>query len=179
MIYNGNVFVKSLNLISNPNTGHYNIAHLYPLRERALKLFGGKGSGRKLYVSRRNARARKVANENVIQGPLEKAGFEFVELDGIPFAEQVKMFSECSELISIHGAAFTNMLFMPAGGKIVELYPRGFTARDFFNPCYKRLSTVLSHEHTYVLSERSDATPFDLHNDDIVVDLSRIMNVIG
>ena len=142
-------------------------------------MFGSRRSGRKLYVNRCNARARKVANEGEIRESLEKAGFEFVELDEIPFAEQVEMFSECSELISIHGAALTNMIFMPPGGRIVELYPGGFTESDFFNPCYKRLATVLSHEHTYVLSERKcTEAPFDLHNDDIVVELSAIMKVI-
>src|SRR5262249_40770671 len=60
-------FFRRLQVISNPISGHYNHRHIFPFRDRLLSQAGRisqSGSGRKLYVSRRRASRRKVANED-------------------------------------------------------------------------------------------------------------------
>lgn len=170
----GNTFFKKLNVVSNPNSGHFSLRHLTGFRSRVLRqLSSPRGqSGRKIYVSRQNARARKVMNEVEVMGILKSRGFECIETDSMLFADQVQLFSECDTLISIHGAALTNMLFMPPGSKIFEIYPAGFTKRDFFNACFRHLADVLALKHKFLFFERQNtARKFSLDTDNVVVDL--------
>jgi capsular polysaccharide biosynthesis protein len=176
----GNVWIRNLQLVSNPNSGHYNPEHILPLRSHVLSRFGdGSSLPQRLYVSRRNSRGRKVVNDAEVENVLAARGFRTLELESVSFADQVRLFSRCDQLVSIHGAALTNMLFMPPGGKILEFYPSGYSSRDYFNACYYRLSNTLGHAHQYLFCERDRRDKkFDLHNDDIVVDVKELAQAI-
>lgn len=181
VLFPGNAFVKELNVISNPNSGHYNPAHILPFRDRVLSSFrieNGENQ-RKIYVSRRNSRGRKVLNDNEVERVLMENGFESVELESTSFAEQVRLFANCESLVSIHGAALTNMLFMPPGSQVIEFYPRGFTEREFFNACYLRLSKILGLNHRYLFSEREcPSGKLSLHNDNLLVNKQNLEELI-
>lgn len=175
----GSTYFKDLDLISNPNSGHFNKKHVELLSTRILDRFvptrRNSLGERKIYISRRNARARKVINEDEVIAHLAERGFECFELDHMPFAEQVGLFSECSTLISLHGAALTNMIFMPPRSKVIEIYPCDFGPKDYFNACYRRLSDVLGIRHTYLFADREVAdAPFHLHTDNVQVDLEEL-----
>ncbi|MFN6962556.1 MAG: glycosyltransferase family 61 protein [Pyrinomonadaceae bacterium] len=172
----GNAFVRELQVITNPNSGHYSAGHLAPLLKAVLEKYGQcVPARRRIYVSRRNSRGRKVVNDAEVSEFLASRGFEILELENVRFRDQVRIFSSCELLISIHGAALTNLMFMPAGGRVVEFYPSGFSEGDYFNACYKRLSSVAGIEHEYLFCRREkEASAFDLHNDNIVVDVGQL-----
>ncbi len=77
--------------------------------------------GRRLYVPRRQT--RRVTNEAEVFEILKKYGFEAIDTDAMSFAEQVDTFSQASAVAAPHGAALTNILFMPPGGHLLELFP--------------------------------------------------------
>ncbi len=173
----GSVFIKKLNLISNPNSGHFNHRHLQGFRERSRLLLAEKSGGGpdRIYVSRRNARARRVVNEEEVVGFFRAKGFECLELDEAPFVDQVRAFANCQTLVSIHGAALTNMLLMPENGRVLEIYPAGFTDKDFFNACFRHLADALDQQHEFLFCERENPdSKFSLDTDNVVVNIDEL-----
>lgn len=80
--------------------------------------------GDRLYISRSRANYRKVINEADILPVLHKFDFQFICLEDYSLADQISICSKARVIMSIHGAGIVNMVFMPAGGKIIEIRPR-------------------------------------------------------
>ena len=76
---------------------------------------------RKIFISRKDARIRRLVEEDSVVKTLEKHGFESHVLTGMAFKEQVALFASSSVVVSMHGAGLSNVAFMPAGGVVVEL----------------------------------------------------------
>jgi hypothetical protein len=66
---------------------------------------------RKLYVTRRNAKVRRIINETEVADYLAHRGFEVVALETRTFREQVQLFAEADMVVAQHGAGLTNLLF--------------------------------------------------------------------
>jgi len=101
------------------------------------------GADRKLYVSRARAQFRKVLNEPELEETLKAYGFEVVQPDDWPLEKQIAVFSECGTLAGIHGAGLTNCLFMPPGGKVIEIRKREP------NYGYWHLAESIGHDYFY------------------------------
>lgn len=129
-------------------------------------LSGAQAPHRKLYISRARATRRRVANEGDLRAVLEARGFETVCLEGLPFADQVRLLAETSELVSNHGAGLTNMLFMVPGTRVTEIRLQG----DAHNNCYFSLARALGLEYDYRLARPAGAGS-DPHSADVVVDV--------
>jgi len=79
---------------------------------------------RRIYVTRRLARFRRLANEAAIEQVLARYGFETVALEELSFADQVRLAAQARTIAGPHGAGLANIAFMAAGGAIVELRQR-------------------------------------------------------
>jgi hypothetical protein len=66
---------------------------------------------RRLYITRRYARHRRVTNEAEVGQLLEKYAFEIVELEKLSFPQEVKLFQEAAFIIGAHGAGLASILF--------------------------------------------------------------------
>lgn len=121
---------------------------------------------RKVYVSRSKATRRRIANEAVLLPRLQAAGWEIVHLEGLPFADQVRLLAETKELLSNHGAGLTNMLFMVPGTKVTEIRMAG----DSHNNCYFSLARALGLDYSYRLGQPA-RTGDDVHSADLLVDV--------
>jgi capsular polysaccharide biosynthesis protein len=94
-----------------------------------------------VYISRRKAKSRRLENERDIEPVLEAHGYQIVDAEKLTFLEQVRVMMNAKRLISPHGAGLTNMLFMPSGGKIMEIRQRA-------NPdCFILMASTLGHTH--------------------------------
>ncbi|MCO6509870.1 MAG: glycosyltransferase family 61 protein, partial [Aridibacter famidurans] len=172
-----NVFARSLNVISNPNSGHFDAGHLAQFRQASFERLGlvGKSRGRKVYVTRMNAKVRKVVNDDELIGLLEGKGYEIFDLDNTPFIDQLKLFSETRIFVSLHGSALTNMIFMPPGGAILEFYPKVNDEEKELNACFYRMARVLGHEHRFIFSQREDEQKHvEFRKDNVIIDLAGI-----
>lgn len=76
---------------------------------------------RKVYVSRRQQRVRRLLNEADIVAVLARHGYETVEFEGLSLAGQVRLMAETRAFVTVHGAGLTNMLFLPPGAQVAEL----------------------------------------------------------
>ncbi|MEP7214511.1 MAG: glycosyltransferase family 61 protein [Acidobacteriota bacterium] len=125
---------------------------------------------RRIYISRAKAKRRKIVNEAALANILGGFGFESIYAEDLSFAEQVRLFASTSHLISIHGAGLSNMLFMPAGGKVFELRkddPAG-------SECFLNMASALGREyHHQFCSAKSVGQP--PYSADLLVDIQRLI----
>ncbi len=83
----------------------------------------GKPSPRRIYISRNDARLRRVSNEDRIVPILEARGFSRVTLKGMPIADQVRLFREAEAVAAPHGAGLAHTAWCSPGTKIIEFFP--------------------------------------------------------
>jgi len=75
----------------------------------------------RVYISRAMASHRRVENELQIIPILEKHGFQVLQLERLPFREQIRAVSACDIVLGPHGGGLTNMVFAPDTAHIMEI----------------------------------------------------------
>ncbi len=108
---------------------------------------------RRLYVTRRLAPRRRLVNEKDIEPLLEEYQFDIVEAERLTLREQIDRFAEAAVIMGPIGAGLTNMLFAPAGCKVLELRRQNETYNGFYI-----LADTLGHEFWYLTCARASAT---------------------
>lgn len=152
-------------------TGNYNLQLIGKLRNLFLqkeKL----APWRKIFVSRQKAGKRRLLNELVVTGILFQHGYEVHFFEDYTLAAQIALLSETKILIGLHGAGLTNMLFMQAGGQIIEIRHE----QDSHNNCFFSLAAALSHDYYYLTGKGNSADPLQ---SDLTVDIAKLMTVVA
>jgi Glycosyltransferase 61 len=94
---------------------------------------------RRLFVARGAASGRILVNEDECYAFLrEHYGFERVVMDGLPVAEQARLFSEAEAIVAPHGAALTNLLFARPSARVLEL-----VSADYAVPCFLEIAACV------------------------------------
>jgi len=89
--------------------------------------------GRRLFVSRSDARWRKVVNEAEIMPVLERFGFQRILPGKLSLAEQATLFRDAEVVLGPHGAGLTNVAFMGPDTLLIELFgENGFLVSHFW-----------------------------------------------
>jgi hypothetical protein len=104
----------------------------------------------RLYISRSGS-ARTLHQEEDLERYLESHGFQVARLEDHDWTSQVRMFRSAEIVVAPHGAGLANTVFMPAGGRVVEL-----TSGDWWYPCFVHISAMagLTHEVVRLAPER-------------------------
>ena len=76
---------------------------------------------RRLYVERPPGEKRGLTNADAVRAVLEAAGYETVHPAGLPFPDQVGLFSQASHIVGPLGAGLTNMLFAPPSCRVTMI----------------------------------------------------------
>jgi capsular polysaccharide biosynthesis protein len=156
-----------------PHVGQFNQYLLSAFRSDVLSSYPSERiilPIRKLYISRSDARRRKIVNEEALWQTLQHHGFDKVELDGMNWPDQVRLFRESVLVVSNHGAGLSNIMFMPADGRVIEL-------KSLYNDywCFYSLARVCHLQYTYLLC---DATSDNHRSADIHVDVQKLLSLI-
>lgn len=110
-------------------------AMLDMLRAEAARVTGARRSGRKIYLSRRDAANRRLPlNEEEVAAALAARGFEIVAPGELPWAAQIRLFREAAIIVAPHGAALSNLAWTEDGEEgpiVIELLQENFTNRAF------------------------------------------------
>jgi capsular polysaccharide biosynthesis protein len=77
----------------------------------------------RLYVRRSS---RTLGNEPEVSKVLDRFGLEVVQPETLPFAEQVRLFSQAELVVGCHGAGMANSVFARPGARILELFQPGY-----------------------------------------------------
>ncbi|WP_088834738.1 glycosyltransferase family 61 protein [Paenibacillus tyrfis] len=101
-----------------------------------------------IYISRENAKYRKVINEEEIINHLNGFGFKKVTLESMKVTQQVQLFSCAKLIIAPHGAGLTNLVFCKPGTKVIELF------NPYYMPSYYWMISNLVHlDYYYLVNE--------------------------
>lgn len=87
---------------------------------------GAPERARKLYLSRRNTRWRRVINDAEIAEFLGGHGFEVIEIEQYSFADQVKLFRDAECIVAPEGSALLNVIFCNPSVRLYILAQRDF-----------------------------------------------------
>lgn len=77
---------------------------------------------RKIFVSRRTAKFRRILNESEVESCLVQHGFEILTPENLSVTDQIKLFSQAETIVAPHGAGLANMIYSKKP-KIIELFP--------------------------------------------------------
>lgn len=144
---------------------------------------------RKIYITRRSARFRKITNEFELTLLVQKHGFEIIEMEKVSFDDKIQMMSASKALLSIYGAGLTNALFMQKGTSVIELRKNTLgkninrrtkvvTAEKLtFQNTYYRLSSALELNYTYLLCD-SPQPDNEAFKADITVNLDELSQIL-
>ncbi len=172
-----NISLKAseVTLIANPNSGNFNPSLIATLKHQLIEKCKTKVSGAEsydyIYISRKNEQIRKVENEDEVIQLLTSYGFKVIDVMGLSFYQQVMLFSTCKVFVSIHGAALTNAMFMPAGGKVLELYRSLAEGGTWMNTCYYNLVTASGLGYYYQFCKHSAQANANTDKVNIIVDI--------
>ncbi|UJF32105.1 glycosyltransferase family 61 protein [Paenibacillus hexagrammi] len=131
---------------------------------------------KRIYISRANARKRKLLNEPEVIRLLQKYGFRSVSLETMPVSQQIQIFSGAEAVVAPHGAGLTNIVFSPPGIKVIEML-----SPQLVHNCYPILSSHMKHQHYYLIGEGERPPeyidPHD-HKADIRVNLNELHRLL-
>jgi len=102
----------------------------------------------KIYVSRAQAKNRKLVNEAEVNQLLTASGFMTVFLEELSLLEQVAMFANAEVIVAPHGSGLTNLVFCSPGTKVVELFSPNYVRTDYW-----MISQQLNLEHYYIVGQ--------------------------
>lgn len=136
-------------------------------RAREVYGFGLERASKRIYISRRLARMRRVANEAAIMRILKPEGFELYELESLSFADQFRLFSTAEVIVGPHGAGMTNIMAAPPGCKVIEFFP-GTVCHH-----YRWLARACDHEYGCVAGEGRDRNVVEF-----TVDLEKLQSLL-
>lgn len=125
--------------------------------------------GKRIYVSRKLAKKRRIQNEADVETIMQKYGFSIIYCEQLSFFQQVALFSQAEIFVSIHGAGLTNMLFMPEGSRVLELHKRMTNAHDQHSLVYWRLASALGLPYYHQICDPVDPEA-DFFSADFIID---------
>lgn len=117
---------------------------------------GGCGD-RRVFVTRRGAHVRRLANSEEVESVFGSRGFEVRDPEEMAVDAQIELFSNARYVAGVHGAGLTNIMFRRAGQlDLLEMFPP-----SSIPPHYFWLSKALGHRHAGVVGEATSDEPTD------------------
>lgn len=133
--------------------------------------------GRLVYLSRGNARTRRIKNEDELVAGLTKLGFISVKAEELAFQEQVSIFQGAEAVVSAHGAGLTNLIFCRKGTRVFEIFPTGY-----IRPDYAFISEKCGLKYHFILcGSEADVDPSNYSNnspDEMIVDVPQVLETV-
>jgi len=130
--------VDSFSAVSNPRTRF----SVNPCVYDSVRDFFGleettRHAERRIFISRMGASKRRITNEEAVVRLLAEEGFEVIGLENHTISEVGKIMSEASHVIAPHGAGLANLIFCPAGTKVLELF-NAHLSMEYWIICQQR-----------------------------------------
>jgi hypothetical protein len=151
---------------------HWNSSLLSFLRRR-LRLDFSAAPKRRVFISRRNARWRRLQNEEEVVSALQRFGFELVDPGTLTLAEQLALAADSQIIVGPLGAGLYFFLFAPPGTPVVELKYDTNDVMDF----NWSLHQALGQPHHLVIGESLPTHP-DILKRDFTVAADRVAEVV-
>jgi capsular polysaccharide biosynthesis protein len=105
------------------------------------------GTGRRIYVSRRDAERRRVRNEREVTTILRQYGFETFEPVQHTVSEQAARMAGTTHVIAPHGGGLTNVTFCRPNVRVWEVFPSANVKTHFW-----QIANILGSKYSYTLA---------------------------
>ncbi len=132
--------------------------------QQLAKRLGSAGTGgapmglpRRVFISRRGAKSRRIINEPEVSSYLEGHGFCTIQLEKLSLSEQIHLFQHATHVIAVHGAGLTNLMHATQS-TILEL----FASEHGIRPDYFQIASIF-HLHYYFHCLPSQNSSHDIH----------------
>ncbi|RTQ94287.1 glycosyltransferase family 61 protein [Lysinibacillus telephonicus] len=123
-------------------------------------------SPRKIYISREDAKVRRIVNEDECIGNLIKLGYKKVTLSNYTVLEKAKLFYNATHIISPYGAALANLVFCRNNTRIIEI-----VNSKRITSVYLSLSKKKNLKHEIFESREIEELEKNSNNSDIYLDI--------
>jgi capsular polysaccharide biosynthesis protein len=147
------------------------------LRDRLLPPGRERVPGRCVYVTRGDSKNnRAVLNEREVIAALEAHEVACIDAGALTVDDQIRTFAEADVVISAHGAALTNIVFMSPGALVIELFPAAHVMA-----CYWKLAgTVPGLHYRYLcgIGHRRQPDRTKMLVSDITVDIPALLSIV-
>ena len=142
------VKVKNLSMVTHTSlTGYINDVIIQDMREFVnTKIKYDQLPKSNIYVTRDQARYRKVLNEVEIWDVVKGRNYEIVRFEDLSWKDQIIQSASANSMVTMHGAGLVNTLFMPKNGSVLEF------RRDkiYHNQCFWHLADALNLNYYYL-----------------------------
>jgi Glycosyltransferase 61 len=152
------IFANDLIVPSLPSElGTVNLWALNFIRDTFLPKSQMLNPNKRIYISRKNATARRILNESEIIEYLVGLGFEIIEAENLSFDNQVKLFTQAEVVVSPHGSGLSNIVFCNKKTKVIDLF-----YGKFLVPCFWVIAAQLDLDYYYETSTdlKQDFSPY-------------------
>lgn len=104
---------------------------------------------KKIFITRRGT--RQFDNQKELERVAQECGYEVVDTDGMPVAEQISLINGSSAVVANHGAGLVNLIYAKSGIKVIELFSRGWLVDCFF-----RISQICGLKYQCIVAKEAD-----------------------
>lgn len=170
-------FVRQLVLPSHlPGWGLFKPEYLRAFRSFVLQRISLHTNEDLIYISRRQASRRKIINEDSLTTRLKTLGFKTVVLENHSFIEQVEIFNKAKLVISIHGAALSNIIFMKAHTSVIEIIKKPVGEERYLME-YQKLASIFEISY-YSLAADSDTAYASFDEANLIVNETELKEIV-
>jgi capsular polysaccharide biosynthesis protein len=141
---------------------------------RELFLDGDLHGRLRLYVSRRDTSRHPLVNEVEVEAWLIERGFHVVLPGTMTVREQARLFAQAEVVVGPNGAGLANLVFCPAGIKVLELFSPTWLGKYSWE-----VSSLRQHQYYYLVGEATRLSPDSDAFSIALSDLSRLFALAG
>lgn len=133
---------------------------------------------KRVYISRKNARQRRIVNEIELTKLLDQAGFTLIHLEKLSLSKQIAIFANAEIVIGPHGAGLANIAFCYPDTKVVEI-----NTPYRISSLFTRLANAASLEYHLHIAEPVNVKRLDIQSgygeSDMKVNLRCIEDILS
>lgn len=154
-------------------SGEINPKNIIQLRQTLMDYFmplfkNNSHQSTNIYVSRSAAKYRKVLNEDEVVKLIKKYDFEVIHFEKLSVTEQIEIAYHSKNMISLHGANLTNVIFMQPESNVLEFRKKNDTENNY----YYSLADSVGCNYYYLNCEYVDTKPGNFF--DLTVDIEEL-----
>jgi len=129
-----------------------------------------------VYISRAQAPARKVLNEDAIMKVAQKYGFKKYTLEKMSYLEQVALFNQAKVILTPHGAGLSGLVYCEPETRVLE-----FFHPQYINACFYALCNTMELPYSYFIGKGKapkEGVDLAMNMADITVDTGKLERAI-
>jgi capsular polysaccharide biosynthesis protein len=128
-----------------------------------------------IYISRKNAKRRRIINEPDVESYLHANGFKSICTEELSVFEQISIMQQAKVIIALHGAGLANIIFMSQDASVLELTPLPGNIREFRFP-YWRIADLLNINYHVQFCDTVNNAGEDIYERDVKVNMEQFIS---